>query len=515
MMKRVLALLLLIIFACYIAGCTDTENVPPVETILDSSTVNSNNAPYTETSLSDITTEGISRSNIISPTQLIDDGSIRPIETGDEAVFQGDGINHSDDDYTRPIEPIDETNIVEYVNQLCLTSRKWGTEDEERAVKYIESIMKSYGYDDIVRQEFPVYETDIAGFYNGFFDMKQGQSEPLGYSQNLIVTKLASIQTDDTFVISAHYDSIGGCLSAIDNASGTASVMEAARILQNQRLPFNVKFIFFGTEEYHLTGSRYYVSSLAETERDNILGCINVDMVGELGGGALEFRTASGHNVLTYLYKSIYPEKDLVGDYSGGTSDHISFIRVRIPAFMIIHNAPNYEYQRLESDLDFFDSKSCKEATQLIVDFMLSYDISKHMQLLAEMPVVGDLDVSTSFFTSSLFNFNKGALPGYKLSNAYQKLPSNGVTSEYICEYTNNDDGSYLIGQIMLGAPETDVTGYKKVSIDEVEESEYYLYSDEAKAILLYNRETGFLLRIEGQISEEEAVSVFQQMKQW
>ena len=416
---------------------------------------------------------------------------------------------------TAELESVDEANITELVNQLCLTPRKWGTENEARAAAYIIGVMENYGYSNIERQEFPVYETNLTSFFNGFFDIKNEKSESLGHSENIIVTKPASIQTDYTFVVSAHYDSIGGCLSAIDNASGTASVMEAARILQNQKLPFNMKFIFFGTEEYYLTGSRNYVVQLSETERKNILGCVNVDMVGEADGGDLAFHVIDGNSVLTLVYQSLFPDSILALNQHGGSSDYIPFARMSIPAVSIAQSKPNYELQRLESDLEYFDSQGCVKTAQIIVDFMMSYDISKHFQLLKES-FVEDIDVTMPYYndTGFIFKFSKGALPGYKVTDAYQRLLPNGVSSEYVCTFTDARGDSYSISQIRHTAPEVDVSGYKEVVVNDWSFGTYYLYSDAEKtSFISKDGYYPFTIRIEGQISENEAVSIFENMR--
>jgi aminopeptidase YwaD len=100
-------------------------------------------------------------------------------------------------------------------------------------------------------------------------------------SQNIIATLKPKKETNDTktLVIGAHYDGVD-TPAANDNASGIATVLEMAKLLSKESVKCNVKFIAFGSEETGLVGSSYYVQSLDATEAINMLGMINLDMVG-------------------------------------------------------------------------------------------------------------------------------------------------------------------------------------------------------------------------------------------
>ena len=83
-----------------------------------------------------------------------------------------------------------------------------------------------------------------------------------------------------TLIIGAHYDSVD-TPGANDNASGVAVMMESARILSKLDLKCNIRFIAFGSEEIDLQGARYYVRTLTTKEWGNIIGMVNLDMVGQ------------------------------------------------------------------------------------------------------------------------------------------------------------------------------------------------------------------------------------------
>ncbi|MDH7515834.1 MAG: M20/M25/M40 family metallo-hydrolase [Bacteroidota bacterium] len=77
-------------------------------------------------------------------------------------------------------------------------------------------------------------------------------------------------------VLCGHFDSANpSCPGADDNASGTAVVMEAARILRGMSFEYTIKFIAFGGEEQGMKGSALYVQQHAQ---DSIRAVINCDM---------------------------------------------------------------------------------------------------------------------------------------------------------------------------------------------------------------------------------------------
>ena len=71
---------------------------------------------------------------------------------------------------------------------------------------------------------------------------------------------------------------------ADDNASGTAAVIEAARIFSQYDFPFTIIYALWDEEEQGLIGSEYYATQAANAG-DSILGVINLDMIGYDGNG--------------------------------------------------------------------------------------------------------------------------------------------------------------------------------------------------------------------------------------
>ena len=106
------------------------------------------------------------------------------------------------------------------------------------------------------------------------------------WQYNVAATIPAAVPADKVFVIGAHHDSITGSSSlsdapgADDNASGTAGVLELARVLaENNFIPdVNLVFVTFAAEEIGLYGSRDFAVKAKESGMDIRL-MINHDMI--------------------------------------------------------------------------------------------------------------------------------------------------------------------------------------------------------------------------------------------
>lgn len=166
------------------------------------------------------------------------------------------------------------------------------------------------------------------------------------HSQNVIGTipaKKKNPAGTKTIVVGAHYDGVD-TPAANDNASGTATLLELARLLSKKAMHHNVKVIFFGAEEAGLVGSEHYVSSLNEEQLAEIAAMINMDMVGV--GDTMGVMTADENAdsfvadmAEEYIRSYGHPYERLTSD----RSDHAPFERAGIPvAFLNYHPDPNY-----------------------------------------------------------------------------------------------------------------------------------------------------------------------------
>jgi hypothetical protein len=83
------------------------------------------------------------------------------------------------------------------------------------------------------------------------------------------------------YIICAHYDDTppgSTAPGADDNASGTAAVLEAARIFTQYQSKYTIIYALWDEEEQGLVGSAYYAQQAA-LAGDSIRGVINLDMI--------------------------------------------------------------------------------------------------------------------------------------------------------------------------------------------------------------------------------------------
>ena len=105
-----------------------------------------------------------------------------------------------------------------------------------------------------------------------------------GYStRNILATLPGESDPEQVVIVCAHYDSTSErpyelAPGADDNASGSAAVLEIARLLKDQAFDFSIKFILFSAEEWGLYGSAHYAMN-ARSRGEKIVGVVNLDMI--------------------------------------------------------------------------------------------------------------------------------------------------------------------------------------------------------------------------------------------
>jgi len=128
--------------------------------------------------------------------------------------------------------------------------------------------------------------------YDAFVRMGiQAEYDPFQFSsrryatRNIIATLPGKTAPDREVIVCAHYDSYSDRAAtfapgADDNGSGTAIVLEIARILSGQSVAFDytIKFICYSAEEWGLYGSEHYARE-AWSRGENIIAVLNMDMM--------------------------------------------------------------------------------------------------------------------------------------------------------------------------------------------------------------------------------------------
>lgn len=255
--------------------------------------------------------------------------------------------------------------------KITKTPRKRGTAEEFVVRDYLKAQLESYGY-SVAMQKFDIFEMTLAerAQYD-FFAMNPLNKDSVAQAYN-IVADLNYDKNKKTVVFSAHYDSTTGSIGALDNASGTVAVLEMAKLIRNEKLNYNVRIIFFSSEEYSFHGSRSYLNSLSSDELANIYGCFNVDMVGSKDCRKIMLQEASiDGNWIAEQYKKIN------GDFEfrqGGSSDNIPFSKKGITAvcFTTVDtraNGFNQDLFNAELDNKSVSLENLKTDIGLIINF--------------------------------------------------------------------------------------------------------------------------------------------------
>lgn len=185
--------------------------------------------------------------------------------------------------------------------------RRQGTERNRKAVDWIEAQLKSYGCSDVQRLTYmftprrpmargafrgrgagrgrgPTELASGGGRYRGIrartgvntdslrqpdlairaMDREQ-TPDTAGERQEVYCTKIGTTHPDEMYIVGGHMDGIGWGQAANDDGSGSALVMELARVFSSPdvKTDYSIRFILWNNEESGLNGSRAYVEQRA------------------------------------------------------------------------------------------------------------------------------------------------------------------------------------------------------------------------------------------------------------
>ena len=209
------------------------------------------------------------------------------------------------------------------------------------------------------------------------------QNEGLG--KNIVAQIKAEnpLYKDEYILIGAHYDHIGKrngeiCNGADDNASGSAMLLQLARLLNanSDKINRHIILIWFDAEERGLVGSKAFAHNpmFVDTLSDIKL-MINLDMVGWYKDGALEIANIAMVNGWKDIFESTKTdlkiktskyEKSIFTD-----SDYSSFARKDVPAITMTTGLDS-PYHKPEDDADLIDY----EGMDMICDFVFNLTLN-------------------------------------------------------------------------------------------------------------------------------------------
>jgi len=211
---------------------------------------------------------------------------------------------------------------------------------------------------------------------------------------NVVAELPGSDLADEVVMIGAHFDSTQAATGATDNASGSAAMMEAMRILTALRIKprRTIRIGLWGGEEEGIIGSREYVKAHfgdAQTmtllpEHEKLAGYFNIDNgTGRIRGVWLQENLA----VAPIFEQWMEPLQDLgvttVGPRSVGGTDHLSFDAVGLPGFQFIQDRLEYRARTHHSNMDVYDRIQRDDMVQMAtVAAIFAYNAAMRDEML-------------------------------------------------------------------------------------------------------------------------------------
>ncbi len=165
-----------------------------------------------------------------------------------------------------------------------------------------------------------------------------------------VVGVLAGRGSEESVVLGGHYDSQLAGVGASDNASGIASLLEAARVMADSRPYRSVVFAAFADEEGGLRGATDYCRRHAAT-LERTVGMVNIDAP----GWAPSKRSLHADPAMrAFAMESAgqlgwVPDEDLEASLFPG-SDHNPFIDAGVPACFYWRHPPRHPYYHTAGD---------------------------------------------------------------------------------------------------------------------------------------------------------------------
>ena len=163
------------------------------------------------------------------------------------------------------------------------------------------------------------------------------QDEYVGLSRNVVMDMPGEIP--ETIVFTAHYDSTSLSQGAYDNMSGCMGLLGLAEYFKEHPHRYGLRFIFCGSEERGLLGSKAYVAS-HEKELGKIVLNINLDMIGSIMGRFIVCCTSEAELVHYVSYFAMEKGFSAYAYQDVYSSDSTPFADKGIPAVSFARSAP-------------------------------------------------------------------------------------------------------------------------------------------------------------------------------
>jgi aminopeptidase YwaD len=398
--------------------------------------------------------------------------------------------------YVRPAAPPspDSTLIrrdIEYLASDRLEGRLTGTPGNDSAAAYIARRYKSLGLTPITPGYLQPFNALSAE------DAHMGRTGPR-YSENVVAVLRGTdpVLRNEYVVLGAHFDHLGRSPQfaqdpeakdairngADDNASGTAAVMELARILVASPPRRSIVFANFTGEELGLLGSQWFVGH-SPVPLDSVVAMINFDMVGRLKNDKLiVYGTGTATELKPMLDSANTALDGLALKVSGigdgyGPSDQTSFYAHDIPVlhfFTDLHE----DYHRATDKADRINAGG--EARVVEIALRVTRDIADRPSRLSFVKMAAPMQTAgaegSETYLGSVPDMSATDVVGMRLIGVRPESPAEkaglkagdvivefgGVAVKDLYSYSNalysHQPGDVVKVVVMRGAERTELT---------------------------------------------------------
>src|SRR5690625_1646691 len=157
------------------------------------------------------------------------------------------------------VAEVSKLRLYEYQKALYRFGSKHMTQPGNlEAAEYIYETLRAWGYE-------PEYQ---------WFEPAPGIR-----TANVIARLPGTTHPELVYIVGSHFDSVILGPGADDNSSGTAVLLETARVMRERPRAASLLFVFFTAEESGLRGSREFARR-ALADRIRVVGALNNDMIG-------------------------------------------------------------------------------------------------------------------------------------------------------------------------------------------------------------------------------------------
>lgn len=182
---------------------------------------------------------------------------------------------------------ITELSLISLVKELPTRRAAQGDAEDRAGLARTEALiverLTAFGYEprlEEVRWTLPRQRK--AGAAGG-----EADDPPPTVWHNIIVDLPGSDRAREVLLIGAHFDAVPGSPGADDNGTGTAALLELARVLKDEPRRRTVRLVFFTLEEVGCVGSRQHAktwlaarASASEDVRETMIGMLSLEMLG-------------------------------------------------------------------------------------------------------------------------------------------------------------------------------------------------------------------------------------------